>query len=104
MFFFASPAASSAYLTVSEIFPLEMRALAIALFYSAGTAVGGIGAPWFFGRLIDTGSRGALFDGYLLAAGLMLAPRLSKLFSGSMRKARAWRKSRRPCRQPDLTG
>src|SRR3984957_979109 len=54
MFFFASPAASSAYLTVSEIFPLEVRALAIAIFYSAGTAVGGIGAPWLFGRLIDS--------------------------------------------------
>ena len=57
MFFFASPAASSAYLTVSEIFPLEMRALAIAVFYSAGTAVGGVVAPWFFGRLIDSNSR-----------------------------------------------
>jgi MFS family permease len=73
MFFFASPAASSAYLTVSEIFPLEMRALAIAIFYSAGTAVGGIIAPWYFGRLIDTGSRGALWTGYILAAALMLA-------------------------------
>ena len=72
MFFFASPAASSAYLTVSEIFPLEVRALAIAVFYAAGTAVGGIVAPWLFGRLIDTGSRVALFEGYLLAAGLMI--------------------------------
>jgi MFS family permease len=73
MFFFASPAASSAYLTVSEIFPLEMRALAIAIFYSAGTAVGGAVAPWFFGRLIDSQSRTALFWGYLVAAALMLA-------------------------------
>ncbi|HEY2525006.1 MAG TPA: MFS transporter [Candidatus Binataceae bacterium] len=73
MFFFASPAASSAYLTVSEIFPLEMRALAIAIFYSAGTAVGGVVAPWFFGRLIDSQSRTALFWGYLVAAALMLA-------------------------------
>jgi len=73
MFFFASPAASSAYLTVSEIFPLEMRALAIAVFYSAGTAVGGVVAPWFFGRLIDSQSRTELFWGYLVAAALMLA-------------------------------
>jgi MFS family permease len=73
MFFFASPAASSAYLTVSEIFPLEMRALAIAIFYSAGTAVGGVVAPWFFGRLIDSQSRTALLWGYLVAAALMLA-------------------------------
>jgi len=82
MFFFASPAASSAYLTVSEIFPLETRALAIAVFYSAGTAVGGIGAPWLFGRLIDTGSRVALFDGYLLAAGLMLAAAIVEITLG----------------------
>lgn len=72
MFFFASAAASSAYLTVSEIFPLEVRALAIAIFFSAGTAVGGVVAPWFFGFLIDSGSRGALYFGYLIAAALML--------------------------------
>jgi MFS family permease len=73
MFFFASAAASSAYLTVSEIFPLELRALAIAIFYSAGTAVGGIGGPWLFGFLIDTGSRAMLFRGYAIAAALMIA-------------------------------
>ena len=72
MFFFASPAASSAYLTVSETFPLEMRALAIAVFYSVGTAIGGVIAPWFFGRLIDSRSRTELLFGYLVAAGLML--------------------------------
>jgi len=82
MFFFASPAASSAYLTVSEIFPLEVRALAIAIFYSAGTAAGGIGAPWLFGRLIDSGSRLALFDGYLLAAALMLAAAVVEVILG----------------------
>jgi MFS family permease len=76
IFFFASAAASSAYLTVSETFPLEVRALAIAFFYAAGTAVGGIGAPWLFGVLIDTGSRMSLFGGYLLAAGLMVAAAL----------------------------
>jgi len=73
IFFFASAAASSAYLTVSETFPLEIRALAIAFFYAVGTGVGGIGAPWLFGALIDTGSRMSLFGGYLLGAGLMLA-------------------------------
>lgn len=72
MFFFASSAASSAYLTVSEIFPLEVRALAIAIFFSVGTAVGGVVAPWLFGVLIDTGSRNALYLGYLIAAALML--------------------------------
>ena len=82
MFFFASSAASSAYLTVSEIFPLEVRALAIAIFYSAGTATGGVVAPWFFGVLIDTGSRGALYVGYLIAAGLMLAAAAAELKFG----------------------
>jgi MFS family permease len=73
IFFFASAAASSAYLTVSETFPLEIRALAIALFYAVGTAVGGMAGPWLFGALIDTGSRASLFGGYLLGAALMIA-------------------------------
>jgi MFS family permease len=71
-FFFASAAASSAYLTVAESFPLEIRALAIALFYAFGTGVGGVAAPWLFGVLIESGSRTSVFTGYLLAAGLML--------------------------------
>jgi MFS family permease len=82
MFFFASPAASSAYLTVSEIFPLEVRALAIATFFSAGTAAGGIAAPWFFGSLIDTGSRTALFYGYLVAASLMMFAAVVEIILG----------------------
>jgi MFS family permease len=82
LFFFASPAASSAYLTVSEIFPLEIRAMAIAVFYSAGTAVGGIVAPWFFGMLIDTGSRRALFGGYMIAVVLMLTAALVEAVMG----------------------
>ncbi|WP_435016997.1 MFS transporter [Tundrisphaera sp. TA3] len=72
IFFFASAASSSAYLTVSEVFPLEMRGMAIALFYSAGTAVGGTAAPWLFGYLIGTKSRMFLFYGYLFAS-LLLA-------------------------------
>jgi MFS family permease len=73
IFFFASAAASSAYLTVSETFPLEIRALAIAFFYAVGTGVGGIVGPWLFGVLIDTGSRTSVFGGYLLGAALMVA-------------------------------
>jgi MFS family permease len=76
IFFFASPAASAAYLTVSEIFPLETRALAIAFFYSVGTGVGGVAAPWLFGTLIGTGSRLNVFYGYLFAAVLMIAAAL----------------------------
>ena len=73
IFFFASAASSAAYLTASEIFPLETRALAIAVFYAAGTAVGGIVAPWLFGTLIGTGSRWYVFYGYIGAALLMLS-------------------------------
>jgi MFS family permease len=72
-FFFASAAASSAYLTVSETFPLEMRALAIAIFYAVGTGLGGVAGPALFGALIETGSRGNVFAGYLLGSGLMIA-------------------------------
>ncbi len=72
-FFVASSAASAAYLTVSEIFPLEMRAFAIAIFYAIGTLVGGAGAPLLFGVLINTGSRWAVAGGYGLGAALMLA-------------------------------
>jgi MFS family permease len=73
IFFFASAAASSAYLTVSETFPLEVRALAIAFFYAVGTGIGGVAAPSLFGVLIDTGSRLSLFGGYALGAILMVA-------------------------------
>jgi MFS family permease len=73
IFFCASPAASAAYLTVSETFPLEVRALAIALFYAVGTAIGGVAGPALFGALIETGSRDRVFAGYLLGAVLMVA-------------------------------
>jgi MFS family permease len=71
IFFFASAAASSAYLTVSEIFPVEMRAVAISIFFAIGTGVGGFIGPALFGILIDTGSRDTLFFGYAGAAALM---------------------------------
>ena len=70
-FFVASAAASSAYLTVSELFPVELRGIAIALFYAVGTAAGGLGAPALFGALVETGSAGErVFDGYLVGAAL----------------------------------
>ena len=72
VFFFASAAAGAAYLTVSEIFPVEIRALAIAFFYATGTAIGGVGAPFLLGTLIATGSRASVFGGYLLGSGLMI--------------------------------
>jgi MFS family permease len=73
IFFFASPAASAAYLTVGESFPLEVRALAIALFYAVGTGLGGVAGPALFGALIETGSRSSVFAGYLFGSLLMIA-------------------------------
>jgi len=72
IFFFASAAASSAYLTVSEIFPLELRAQAIAFFFAIAQFTGGVIAPFLFGTLVGTGSRSALFVGYSIGAGLMV--------------------------------
>jgi MFS family permease len=72
IFFFASPAASAAYLTVSENFPLEVRALAIAFFYAIGTGIGGVAGPALFGALLDSGSRTSVFAGYLFGALLMI--------------------------------
>jgi MFS family permease len=87
--FFASAAASAGYLTVSEVFPLEMRALAIALFYVIGTAIGGLLAPTLFGDLIETNRRGAIATGYVIGAGLMLLAAAAEWFLGvaSERKA-----------------
>jgi MFS family permease len=73
IFFFASAGASAAYLTVSEIFPMETRALAIAFFYAVGTAAGGITGPLLFGKLVESEEAGQVFWGYMLGAALMIA-------------------------------
>jgi MFS family permease len=95
-FFFASAAASSAYLTVSETFPLEIRALAIAFFYAVGTGIGGVIGPWLFGVLIDTGSRASLFAGYLLGSALMIAAALIVLRWGISAERRPLEQVARP--------
>ena len=82
IFFFASAAASAAYLTVGESFPLEARALMIAFFYAVGTACGGVVSPYLFGSLVASGERGAVFLGYLVGAGLMIAAALVALVFG----------------------
>jgi MFS family permease len=82
IFFIASAAASSAYLTVSEVFPLEMRAIAISLFYATGTALGGFVGPPLYGAMIESGSRAALFGAYAFAAILMCVAALVTLFLG----------------------
>jgi MFS family permease len=82
IFFVASAAASSAYLTVSEIFPLEIRALAIALFYTCGTFAGGVLGPALFGALVGTGNRTWLAAGYLAAAAAMIVGGVVEAFIG----------------------
>jgi MFS family permease len=72
IFFFASAGASAAYLTVSEIFPMETRAMAIAFFYATGTIVGGFGGPLLFGALIESGDPNQIFIGYVVGAVVMI--------------------------------
>jgi MFS family permease len=81
-FFVASSAASSAYLTVSEIFPIEIRAFAISIFYAIGTLVGGVGAPLLFGHLIQSGARADVFQGYVVGAVLMLIGSVAEMRLG----------------------
>ncbi len=82
VFFFASAAASAGYLTVSEVFPMEIRAMAIALFYAIATAVGGISGPIVFGSLIGTGNAGSLFIAYLAGAAFMVFAAIIELILG----------------------
>jgi MFS family permease len=82
IFFVASAAASAAYLTASEIFPLETRAMAIALFYALGTLIGGVSAPFLFGHLIGSGSQWAVACGYVGAAVLMIGGGVCELVLG----------------------
>lgn len=81
IFFFASAGASSAYLTVSEIFPMETRAMAIAFFYAVGTGLGGIIGPILFGRFVEQGI-GAVAFGYLIGAVLMVAAGVVEIVLG----------------------
>jgi len=86
IFFFASAGASAAYLTASEIFPMEVRALCIAFFYAVGTAAGGIAGPLYFGKLIEnataSGEIAGIAPGYFVGAALMLAGGVVAIFLG----------------------
>jgi MFS family permease len=87
IFFFASAGASAAYLTASEVFPMETRALCIAFFYAIGTAAGGIAGPLLFGKLIDDATAGgegisAIALGYYIGAALMVAGGIVAAFLG----------------------
>jgi MFS family permease len=86
IFFFASAGASAAYLTASEVFPMETRAMCIAFFYAIGTATGGIAGPLLFGKLIDNASADkditAIAIGYFIGAVLMVAGGIIEIFLG----------------------
>lgn len=99
IFFFASAAASSAYLTVAETFPLEIRALAIAVFYAFGTGLGGMVGPTLFGALIESGERTQVWYGYLLGAALMLAAAVVQAVYGVAAERRSLEHVARPLSQ-----
>jgi MFS family permease len=101
VFFFASAAASSAYLTVSESFPLEVRALSIAIFYALGTGIGGVAAPWLFGSLIGAGNRQSVAWGYAFGAALMLLAALTELKLGVNSERRGLEEVARPLSSVD---
>ena len=81
-FFLASAGASAAYLTVSEIFPMETRALAIAFFYALGTAIGGISGPFLFGQFIQSGSVAKIAVAFVIGAAVMAAGGVVEIFFG----------------------
>jgi MFS family permease len=81
-FYFASAAASSAYLTVSEIFPLETRAMAIALFYAIATGIGGAIGPLYYGKVVDGGNPDAVFVAFAITAALMIIAAAVEWFLG----------------------
>ncbi|MCQ9472549.1 MFS transporter [Pseudomonas alliivorans] len=99
IFFFASAAASSAYLTVAETFPLEIRALAIAVFYAFGTGLGGIIGPTLFGELIETHDRSNVLIGYLIGAGLMLLAAFVQSIWGAAAERKSLEEVARPLSQ-----
>ena len=105
IFFFASAGASAAYLTASEIFPMETRALCIAFFYAIGTAVGGISGPLLFGALIENASASKditlIASGYFIGAALMIGGGLVKIFLGVKAEGQSLESIARPLTAED---
>jgi MFS family permease len=95
-FFLASAGAGAAYLTVSELFPMETRALAIAFFYAVGTAIGGITGPLLFGQLINSGQRGQVIWSFLIGAAVMALAGLVELLLGVAAEQRPLEELARP--------
>ncbi|MGH3335577.1 MAG: MFS transporter, partial [Nocardioides sp.] len=109
IFFFASAGASAAYLTASEVFPMETRALCIAFFYAVGTAVGGIAGPLLFGKLIQMAVDGgegisAIALGYYIGALLMIAGGIVAAFLGVKAEGQSLESIARPLTAEDDAG
>ncbi len=108
IFFFASAGASAAYLTASEVFPMETRALCIAFFYAIGTAVGGISGPLLFGKLIDNASADkditAIAIGYFIGAALMIAGGIVAAFLGVRAEGQSLENIAKPLTAEDADG
>jgi MFS family permease len=100
-FFLASSGASAAYLTVSEIFPMETRALAIAFFYAVGTAIGGITGPLLFGQMIESGDRGLVALSFLIGAAVMATAGVVELLLGVKAEGRRLEDLARPLTAED---
>jgi MFS family permease len=99
-FFLASAGASSAYLTVSEIFPMEVRALAISLFFAVGTAIGGITGPALFGQFIHSGNRHLIALGFFIGAGAMALGGIAELLFGVSTEQRSLETIAKPMSGP----
>jgi MFS family permease len=101
-FFFASAGASAGYLTVSEIFPLEIRAMAIAFFYAVATAIGGLTGPTLFGRLVDNIDQMTI--GFYIAAGLMVIAAFTEFALGIDAEARPLEEIAKPLTAEGVEG
>ena len=108
IFFFASAGASAAYLTASEVFPMETRAMCIAFFYAIGTAAGGIAGPLLFGKLIENASADkditAIALGYFIGAALMIAGGIIEAFLGVKAEGESLESIARPLTAEDSPG
>jgi MFS family permease len=107
VFFFASAGVSAAYLTVSEIFPLETRALCIAVFYAVGTGVGGIVGPLLFAHLIESGKVSQVFIGFAIGAGAMIVGGVAEIVFGVKAEGESLETLARPLTaedEPDMAG
>ncbi len=104
VFFFASAGASAAYLTVSEVFPMETRALCISVFYAIGTAAGGITGPLVFSALIKTGDYGKAELALLIGAVMMIIGGVAELFLGVKAERQTLENIAKPLTAEDTPG